>query len=171
MAPSITAWIDLGNWTALHGQFGTEFGLESGDTELICGLALTHTFQGPLLFDTDQCCSGKGANHDGHDHHQAFAPGMTSWILELTGATGLSGEKEGFTFFELLPGISYTPVERIELRFGVRFLSSSRLDWTHRTSSRLLVPSSEVFVLTWSRRLRIQARMQRKVTMTNGKLL
>ena len=130
MAPSITTWLDLGNWTALHGQFGTEFGLESGDTELIYGLALTHTFQGPVLFHTDQCGQGHRACHGGDDDHVVFDPGMTSLILEMTGATGLSGDEDGQTFVELLPGISYIPVERIELRFGVRFplFKPTRLD-------------------------------------------
>ena len=50
-------------------------------------------------------------------------------MLELSGVTGLSGEEER-TFFELLPGVSYTPVERIEIRFGVRFplFKPTRLD-------------------------------------------
>jgi hypothetical protein len=48
----------------------------------------------------------------------------------MTGVTGLSGEEAGQTFFEILPGISYTPVERIELRFGVRIplFKPTRLD-------------------------------------------
>jgi hypothetical protein len=129
LAPSVTTWHDLGNWTALHTQIGTEFGLESGDTEFIYGLALTHSFQGPVLFNKHhRCCQHH--DHSDHDDHQFFEPGFTSLILEMTGATGVSGDESGQTFLELLPGISYTPVEGIELRFGVRFplFKPTRLD-------------------------------------------
>ncbi len=117
VAPTVTTWHDLGNWTALHTQFGTEIGLESGDTELIYGLALTHSFQGPTLLHANQ----HHAHNNTDDHGVVFPIGFTSLILEMSGAMGLSGDEAGQTFFELLPGIAYTPVERIELRFGVRF--------------------------------------------------
>ena len=125
LAPTVTTWHDLGNWTALHTQFGPEIGLESGDTEWIHGVALTHSFQGPVLFP----CLAQNRQDDDHSHH-VFEPGMTSLILELTGVTGLSGDEAGETFFELLSGISYTPMERVELRFGVRFplFQPTRLD-------------------------------------------
>ncbi len=137
IAPSVTTWHDLGNWTALHTQFGTEVGTQSGDTELIYGLALTHSFQGPVLFpflnrgdQADDHHHGHDHGDHGDDHGQSFQPGFTSFILEMTGASGLSGEGSGQEFFELLPGISYTPVERMELRFGVRFplFKPARLD-------------------------------------------
>ena len=130
LAPTITTWLDLGNWTALHGQFGPEIGLKTGDTEFVHHLALTRSFQGPVLFGRG-CHGGRngsGANDD--EHEQLFEPGFTSLILEMTGVTGLSGDEAGQTFVELLPGIAYTPVERIELRFGVRFplFKPTRLD-------------------------------------------
>jgi len=134
IAPSVTTWHDLGNWTALHTQFGTEVGTQSGDTELIYGLALTHSFQGPVLFPfLDRADNGHdhhGHDDHGHDHGQSFQPGFTSFILEMTGASGLSGADSDQAFFELLPGISYTPVDRMELRFGVRvpLFKPTRLD-------------------------------------------
>lgn len=115
LSPSVTTWLDLGNWVALHGQFGTEVGLQTGDAELIYGLALTRSFHGPVLFP-----NFKNRNDD-HEHEHAFPAGFTSLILEMTGSSGLNGNESGQTFFELLPGISHTPVEHVELRFGVRF--------------------------------------------------
>ncbi len=131
LASTITTWLDLGNWTVLHGQFGPEIGLESGDTEFIHRLALTKSFQGPVMFGRgcrNFSRSNGGDEHEEHEEH--FEPGFTSLILEMTGVTGLSGEEAGQTFIELLPGISYTPVEQIEFRFGVRFplFKPKRLD-------------------------------------------
>lgn len=121
LAPTITTWLDLGNWTALHGQFGPEIGLQTGDTEFVHHLALTRSFQGPVLFESG-CRRGRnGSESDGDEHQEHFEPGFTSLILEMTGVTGLGGDGAGQTFIELLPGIAYTPVEGIELRFGVRF--------------------------------------------------
>jgi len=126
ISPTISTWHDLGNWVTLHSQFGPEIGLDSGDAEFIYALAITKSFQGPVLFDSHE------HSHRYHDegplHH--FEPGFTTLILELNGASGLSGEEDGMTFFELIPGIAYTPKEHIELRFGVRFpiFSPERLD-------------------------------------------
>jgi len=83
ISPTVTTWLDLGNWTALHGQFGPEIGLQSGDTELLYGLALTHSFQGPILFGTHEC----SVHDDTEDHHEHFEPGFTSLILEMNGVT------------------------------------------------------------------------------------
>lgn len=134
LAPTITTWLDLGNWTVLHGQFGPEIGLDSGDTEFIHHLALTKSFQGPVLFGRGCRCgrnfSGSNGGDEHEEHEDHFEPGFTSLILEMTGVTGLSGDEAGQTFIELLPGIAYTPVERIEFRFGVRFplFKPERLD-------------------------------------------
>ena len=130
LAPTITTWLDLGNWTALHGQFGPEIGVETGDTEFVHHLALTRSFQGPALFGRGCHYAGNGSGANGDEHEEHFEPGFTSLILEMTGVTGLSGDEAGQTFVELLPGIAYTPVERIELRFGVRFplFRPTRLD-------------------------------------------
>lgn len=131
LAATITTWLDLGNWTALHGQFGPETGLGSGDTEFIYNLALTRSFQGPALFSSGsrpgQTLFGSGGDEE---HEEHFEAGFTSLILEMTGVTGLSGEEAGRSFIELLPGISYTPVEGIEVRCGIRFplFKPTRLD-------------------------------------------
>ena len=130
LAPTITTWLDLGNWTALHGQFGPEIGLDTGDAEFIHHLALTRSFQGPTLFGRGCDCGRNGVRVNGDEHEELFEPGFTTLILEMTGVTGLSGTEARQTFVELLPGIAYTPVERIELRFGVRFplFKPTRLD-------------------------------------------
>jgi hypothetical protein len=95
LAPTITTWLDLGNWMALHGQFGPEIGLASGDTEFIHHLALTKSFQGPVLFGRG--CRNFSRSNGGDEHEEHFEPGFTSLILEMTGVTGLSGEEAGQT--------------------------------------------------------------------------
>ena len=84
------------------------------------------SFQGPVLFDSPH----SEQDEDEHDPLHHFEPGFTTLILELSGSSGLSGDEDGMTFFELIPGIAYTPVKHIELRFGVRFpiFSPERLD-------------------------------------------
>ncbi len=128
LAPSITTWQDLGQWWALHGQLGTEVGVQSGDTELFFGLALTKSFQGPVLWAFQDTHAHEPEppyhhhhgteDHDGHWHH--FPPGFTSLILELVGTTELSSPGAGRTVCELLTGVAYTPVEHWEVRFAVR---------------------------------------------------
>jgi len=126
ISPTVSIWQDLGDWYSFHAQFGPEIGLESGQTEMFWAAALTKSFQGPAF-----CRECHHAHHDHHDDHFScetdhgehlhFEPGLTSFILELNGSTGLSEPNDGQTFFEMIPGISYVPWEMTELRFGVRF--------------------------------------------------
>jgi len=126
ISPTVSLWQDLGNWLSFHAQFGPESGTETGQTDMFWAFALTKSMQGPTLcgdcHHTDHC------HHDDHFHfdsehgeHLHFEPGLTSFILELNGSTGLSGPNDGNTFFELIPGISYVPWELTEFRCGFRF--------------------------------------------------
>ena len=111
LAPSISAWFDLGHWFTLHTQAGTEHGLESGDSELFYNAALTYSFLAPPLL--------RGGGHDGAHAGQAhFPPGLTNLIVELSGRTGLSGEDDGRSTAEVLFGASYNVTETWEVRGG-----------------------------------------------------
>ncbi len=122
LAPSVSTWLDLGNWVSLHSQLGPEIGLESGDTSMVYGFAVTYSFQGPALFGSHRGSAHHHADHEHHDHEELhFEPGLTSLILEVSGETGLSGDDDGTTFFEVIPGVSYVPWKLGEIRFGVRF--------------------------------------------------
>ena len=111
LAPSLSAWVDLGggldNWYSLSTQVGSEHGLESGDAELFYNVAFTYSFLGPRLF------RGGSDEHSGPRH---FPPGLTSLIVEYTGRTGLGGEDDGRTTGELLFGGSYNVTQSWEVR-------------------------------------------------------
>ena len=110
LAPSLSAWLDLGggegNWFTLSAQVGTERGLESADGEWFYNAALTYSFLGPRL------------SHGTHDHtgHFHFPPGLTSLIVEYTGRTGVGGADDGRSTGELLFGASYNLTEAWEAR-------------------------------------------------------
>ena len=109
LAPSISAWLDLGQWFTLHTQFGTEHGLESGDSELFYSAALTYSFLTPPLL------GGHGDAHAGHAH---FPPGLTNLIVEVSGRTGMSGEDDGSSTAKILFGASYNLDKTWEIRGG-----------------------------------------------------
>ena len=108
VAPSLSAWADLGNWVTVSAQVGTEHAVESGDSELFYNAALTYSFTGPRLF------------RPGHSHatYHHFPPGLTSLIGEFTGRTVLAGEDDGTSTSELLLGVSYNLTEYWEVRGG-----------------------------------------------------
>jgi len=108
LAPSLSAWFDLGHWVQLNAQLGTEFGMESGDAEAFYGGALVYSF----LTRERQGHTGHGHRHPGRH----LPAGMVSAILELTGATVLDGEDEGYGTAEALFGLSYMPTSTLELR-------------------------------------------------------
>lgn len=115
LAPSLSTWIDLGNWVTAHAQVGAEYGIESGEGELFYNAALTYSFLGPRLFP------GNG-RADGHAHREFgpahFPAGLTNLILEYTGRTPLDGAQEGASTGELLFGASYNLDESFEIRGG-----------------------------------------------------
>lgn len=116
LAPLLTSWHDLGNWNTLLVNFGPEVGVDSGDTSMIYGFSLTHSWLGRALLDDP--------GHAGPDEDEGevrhFAPGMTTIYLEFNGETPL-GDSGGPTLLEMLPGISYVLTESAELRFGMLF--------------------------------------------------
>ena len=106
VAPSISTWLDLGNWITFSTQVGTEHGLETGDSELFYAAALTYSFHGPALFD------GEADAHDAHaGAHDHFGPGLTSLIVEFTGRTVLSGDDRDRSTAEVLFGVSHVLTE------------------------------------------------------------
>jgi hypothetical protein len=113
IGPSVSTWLDLGNWFTLSTQVGTEHGTESGDSELSYAAALTYSFRGPVLFP------GQAEDHAGHAHgHGAshFPPGLTSLILEYAGRTALSGDERDRSTGEVLFGLSHVLTESLEVR-------------------------------------------------------
>jgi len=137
--PSVLWWADLGNWTTLQGQIGPEMGLESGETEMIYLLALTRSWQGPVLLKNACRCTHRcglcgrllhrrerhnghsGHENEGHDHddHSHHVPGLITLYLEATGVTPLT-EPDETTQFEIAPGISYGLTEAWDARAAVR---------------------------------------------------
>jgi len=110
LAPSVSTWLDLGNWVTLSTQFGTEHGLETGDSELFYSAALTYSFQGPALLN------GTAHVHGDHAAESHMPFGLTSLLLEYTGRTGLSGEDDNRNTAEILFGVSHTLNESLEVR-------------------------------------------------------
>lgn len=113
IAPSVSTWLDLGNWVTFSTQVGTEHGTESGDSELFYAAALTYSFRGPALFP------GHADVHAGHAHGYGashFPPGLTSVILEYTGRTALSGDDADRSTGEVLFGLSHVLTENLEIR-------------------------------------------------------
>jgi hypothetical protein len=113
IGPSVSTWLDLGNWVTLSTQVGTEHGTESGDSELSYAAALTWSFRGPALFPA------QADAHAGHGHGRGashFPPGLTSLILEYTGRTALSGDDADRSTGEVLFGLSHVLTESLEVR-------------------------------------------------------
>jgi len=114
LSPYLTSWHDLGDWNTLLLNIGPDVGAKSGDTSLTYAFSLAHSWQGPVLLETDH---GHVHDHHGEEHQLHFSPGMTSIYLEMTGETELTGDQR--TFVELMPGFSYILTEHAEIRFGV----------------------------------------------------
>jgi hypothetical protein len=140
LAPSLTGWLDLGNWWTAGFQVGSEAGLSSGDNEIFYSVALART-----VFGRAVCCprysrhgehgdgehSDHGDQHGEHDEHDEgnhFPPGLTSWILEFTGRSGTWGPNNGRSTAELLLGVSYTITEHTQVRAGYQFPLGSPRD-------------------------------------------
>ncbi|MEX2188085.1 MAG: hypothetical protein WD875_14865 [Pirellulales bacterium] len=132
LGPSLTGWLDLGNWWTSGFRLGVETGLESGETEMAYDFALARTFCGPALFG-HRCgrCGGRASHDDhGHDEHghgdhddeeHHFPAGMTSLIAEINARTLTSGPDDGRSTAELLFGVSYCISEHMQLRVGYQF--------------------------------------------------
>jgi hypothetical protein len=96
LAPSLSAWIDMGNWVQGNLQIGTRNGLESSDSELFYHGALAASFATARYADPELST---------HDHAENHAPsGLIHGILEFSGRTQLDGPQEGASSAELLLG-------------------------------------------------------------------
>ena len=112
LAPSFSWWYDLGHWITWQAQIGTEHGLTSGDAELVWNSALTYSLLGPALVEPPSRDSTHGGRH--------FPPGLTNFIVEITGRTRLSGEGDVRSTAEILFGTSYLISSEFEIRAGVQ---------------------------------------------------
>jgi hypothetical protein len=113
LAPSFSVWADLGNWFTLAGQFGTEHGTETGDSEVFYSAAFIYSFLAPPLLKGEH-------DHAGHGEHQHLPRGLTNLITEFTGRTVLSGEDRDRSTAEVLFGVSHVLTESIEVRGAVQ---------------------------------------------------
>ena len=104
LAPSASAWVDLGNWFSVGAQLGTEHGLESGSAEFFYNVGLGYSFL------------TRGSKDSIELRH--FPSGMSNLIIELTGRTPLDGPERGSHSLEALFGASYNINGRWEMRGG-----------------------------------------------------
>ncbi len=104
VAPSLSAWFDLGRDFQAGAQVGAEYGFESDDIEFF--------YRGGLVYVIDE---------SGH----APAPGpvehrLTAATLELTGRTAVRGDDRGRDTAEVLVGITHQLGSTWAVRAGYR---------------------------------------------------
>jgi hypothetical protein len=141
LAPSLSGWLDLGNWWTAGFQVGSEAGLSSGDNEIFYSVALARTVFGRAVCCPRYCRHGEHAS-GGHSEHTGehgeqdegnhFPPGLTSWILEYTGQSGTWGPNNGRTTGEMVVGVNYTVTEHTQVRAGYQFPVFSPRDFDSR---------------------------------------
>lgn len=109
LAPSFSAWFDLGGWTTLNAQVGVERGLESGETELMVKTSLIHTF-------------GKDVHAPvKHGDHYHIPNGLLSVILEVDATVGLSDAERGDISAEGIIGLNYDITQELGVHAGYQF--------------------------------------------------
>ena len=115
LAPSFSAWLDLGHWWALNTQLGIEHTLEHSETELLVRASLVYTL-------------GRADHQPADEHHPGHLPtGLWSLIFEVDGTVGLAGGEDGVVNAEGIVGVYYGLSEGVALRAGYQFpLSSPR---------------------------------------------
>ena len=125
LAPSLSGWLDLGNWWTAGFQVGSEAGLTSGDNEVFYSVALARTVFGRAVCCPRYCRNGEhggdGDEHGEHDEGNHFPPGLTSWMAEFNGRSGTWGPENGRTTGEMLVGVNYTVTEHTQVRVGFQF--------------------------------------------------
>jgi hypothetical protein len=120
LAPSFSAWFDLGDWWTLSVQPGVEFPVNSGDNEFFLRSALIHTFG---------CCDNESKAGPGHrDHIETHSHDLVSLIFETDIAIGLAGEEDGEWTAEGIVGITGELWENVDGRIGYRFPLSRSQD-------------------------------------------
>ncbi|MHC5028283.1 MAG: transporter [Planctomycetota bacterium] len=109
-APSLSAWLDLGNSFTLQGNIGLEHGLSSDSDVFTWGGSLAYTIYTkgqPELVTAD----GAVRSH--------FPEGQLSLIAELLGEHPLDGDEDGQGTGAWLFAASYSLTPNIDLRAGV----------------------------------------------------
>lgn len=129
LAPSFSAWIDLGNWWTVNTQSGIEYPTESSDAEFFFRSALIHTFGSGDI--------GAG-DHAHHDHTGELSPGLISVILEADLAAGLSGPEDGDWSAEGIVGLLVGLWDNADMRVGYQFPLSRSQDLNNGVTGGLL---------------------------------
>ena len=132
LAPSLSLWADCAafpesqQWVTFQAQVGTEHGAESGDSELsyACGLAWTMAPDGAIFHG-----SGAHGPHRGLEPDVHGVAGSLNLLTEFSGRTGLSGEADSMSSFELLFGASVALSGRWEVRGGYQFPVGGRSEF------------------------------------------
>jgi len=129
LAPSFSAWIDLGNWWTVNAQSGFEYPIESSDAEFFFRSALIHTFGSGDI--------GAG-DHAHHDHTGELSPGLISVILEADLAVGVSGAEDGDWTAEGIAGVLVGLWDNADMRVGYQFPLSRSQDLNNGVTGGLL---------------------------------
>lgn len=111
-APSLSAWMDLGNNVTVQGNIGLEHGLSSDSDVFVWGGSLTYTIYTrgqPELLTVD----GAVRSH--------FPEGQLSLIAEITGEHPIDGDGEGQGTGAWLFGASYSLTPNVDVRAGMTF--------------------------------------------------
>lgn len=123
ISPTISTWFDLGHWFAFSTQFGTRFGVESGDKELLYNAAITWAFLGHALVKK------KPKPHEGEPHELHFPPGQVNLVSEYTGTTSIDGASDGQSLGLVTVGAGYLITSGLEVRGGVQFPVTERREF------------------------------------------
>ena len=123
LAPSLSAWIDLGNWWTVNAQTGFETAVDRNDTVCFLRSALLYTFASDDV-------RGTGRAHDDHDHPKSIAlpPGLLTVILETDIEVGVAGAEDGRWSAEGIIGLSLGLSEKADIRAGYQFPLSNVQD-------------------------------------------
>ncbi len=102
--PSVSLWLDLGNWFTLAGQIGYVHGVETGESDLRYRAALAYSF----------------LTQGSRDHLDVkrFPRGLSSLIAEVQGRQTLSTMAESEHSNDVFLGGSYNVTGHWELRGG-----------------------------------------------------
>jgi hypothetical protein len=129
LGPSLSTWIDLGNWWALNAQSGFEYPVESTDAEFFLRSSLIHTFGSRDDYESD---------HAHHEHGHASTHGLFSVILEADLALGLSGPADGDWAAEGIVGVLVGLWDHADVRVGYQFPLSRSQDLNNGVTAGLL---------------------------------
>ena len=129
LGPSLSTWLDLGNWWALNAQSGFEYPVESTDAEFFVRSALIHTFGADEVVDR---------GHSEHEHDGEPASGLVSLVLEADLSLGLSGPEDGDWTAEGIVGVLVGLWDDADMRVGYQFPLSRPQDLNNGVTGGLL---------------------------------